>query len=467
MIRPTLLVLAALALPVIFAPQAPKTTVHAETPNDIPNIDLRATVAAAQAQAGEGPGDGIPATWCGDATTDNVDANAAFPASAAQIKVVYAFAADRPNRAGGWMDALQANVSVVNRYLSAQAGGTKGLRFDMGTRCGSQYVDIQVVPLPGAHAAYVDNFRAVAQDVQRALGDQGGPRNAIVLADALSSIGVERGLAETITGPSGEQPGSGNPHNNGGLTAVVFSRDGGEAPGPAARGFWPEGFLHEITHTLGAVQWGAPHSTQPAGQQNPAYGHCWQGADVMCYAEDQGAASQLVNECAPVPGAITLSFDCGRDDYFSPAPPPGSYLASHWNTYDSAFMASCETIAPACGGGELFVPAAPAPTGEPKVAGAARRGATLKASTGTWINEPTSFKYRWQRLSKGKWNSISGADGARYTPKTRDLGRPLRVSVAATNGDGTTATASAPTAPVGAVALNKTASAKGKKQRKR
>ena len=33
----------------------------------------------------------------------------------------------------------------------------------------------------------------------------------------------------------------------------------------------------------------APHSTQPVGFQNPRYGHCWQGADVMCYLEDSGA----------------------------------------------------------------------------------------------------------------------------------------------------------------------------------
>ena len=52
--------------------------------------------------------------------------------------------------------------------------------------------------------------------MQGALGDQGGPRNAIVLADGLSRIGTEHGLAETITGASGEQPGAGNPHNRGG-----------------------------------------------------------------------------------------------------------------------------------------------------------------------------------------------------------------------------------------------------------
>lgn len=447
------LTLSALALPVLLAPAAPPTTIHAETPDDIPNLNLRTAVTTARAAAGEHGADGLPATWCGDATTSDGKANAPFPAEDAQIKVVYAFAADRPNRAAGWMDALQANVTIVNRYLSAQAGGTKAIRFDMGTRCGPQYADIQLVPLPGAHAAYVDNFRAVADEVQRALGDQGGPRNAVVLADSLSSIGTERGLAETITDEAGERPGPDNPHNRGGLTAIVFTRDGAEAPGPGANGFWPEGFLHEITHTLGAVQWNAPHSTQPRGQRNPQYGHCWQGVDVMCYAEDQGAASQLVTECGPVPGAITVSFDCGRDDYFSPAPAPGSYLATHWNTYDSAFMAPCTAIAPACGGGveaSAPVPMVPTPTREPKIKGKTRRGATLKATPGSWMNRPTRFTYRWQRFSGKRWSTISGAGGARYTPKTRDVGRRLRVTVSASNQDGTTATASAPTAPVDA-----------------
>ena len=454
MLRPTLLVLAALTLSVIFAPDTPTTTIHAETPDDIPNLNLRAAVTTARAAAGENPADGIPNAWCGDATTANGEANAPFPAKDAQIKVVYAFAADRPNRAVSWMDALQADVAIVNRYLSAQAGGTKGLRFDMGTRCGPQYADIQVVALPGPHASYVDNFRAVAQEVQRALGDQGGPRNAVVLADGLSSLGTERGLAETVTGEPGERPGADNPHNHGGLTAVVFTRDGEAEPGAGANGFWPEGFLHEITHTLGAVQWGAPHSTQPRGQQNPAYGHCWQGVDVMCYAEDQGAASQLVTDCGPVPGAITVSFDCGRDDYFSPAPAPGSYLATHWNTYDSAFMAPCESIAPACGGSDApaSAPTVPTPTQEPKITGKTRRGATLKATTGSWMNQPTRFTYRWQRWNGTRWNSISGASRSKYRAKARDVGRRLRVTVAATNADGTTATASAPTAPVIAAA---------------
>ena len=70
----------------------------------------------------------------------------------------------------------------------------------MGTSCGPQYVDIQIVPLPGAALAYADNFCAISGAVQRALGAAGGPRNAIVLADGLSGGTQEYGLGETIMG---------------------------------------------------------------------------------------------------------------------------------------------------------------------------------------------------------------------------------------------------------------------------
>ena len=150
------------------------------------------------------------------------------------FKVVYAFAADRPNRFDGWKDALQANVAIVQRFLSAQDGGTKALRIDMGTRCGPQYVDIQVVQLPGTRASYADNFGAISSAVRGALGNAAGPRNAIILADGLAGGAQEYGLGETIMGTSGERPGAQNVHNRGGLTSILFSRDGGAAPGAAA-----------------------------------------------------------------------------------------------------------------------------------------------------------------------------------------------------------------------------------------
>lgn len=457
--------LATLALPTYALQHAPEEKLtHLDTRGQLQDVNLAEVVATAQA-AGDGA-DGLPTSWCGeDRTTDNT-ANAATPASKAQFKVVYAFAADQPNRFAGWRDAIQANVAIVQRFLSAQGGGTKAIRFDMGTSCGAQYVDIQIVPLPGPRSAYADNFSAISNAVQRALGATSTPRNTVVVADGLAGGSQEYGLGETIMGTSGEKQGASNVHNRGGLTSILFSRNGAAAPGAARWGWWPEGFLHEMTHNLGAVQWGAPHSTQPRGGSAPNYGHCWQGADVMCYVEDAGAAHAMQIDCAGLPGAIPQNYDCGRDDYFNPAPAAGSYLATHWNTYDSAFLAPCGEIAPACGGGALWVPQAPAATSPPTVGGAVRRGTTLTAGPGAWTNGPTGYAYQWQRLAAAGWEAIDAETDATYTITSDDLGRRLRVTVVATNPDGSASAASNPTAPVGASGVNRPASSTSKKGKK-
>jgi hypothetical protein len=222
-----------------------------------------------------------------------------------------------------------------------------------------------------------------------------------------------------------------------------------------------------MTHNLGAVQWGAPHSTEPPGQSLPQYGHCWQGADVMCYTEDSGAAHAMRIDCAALPGAIPESYDCGRDDYFNPAPAAGSYLATHWNTYDSAFLAPCGEIAPACGGGNLWVPTPPVATSPPSTVGNAHRGTAVVARPGVWSNSPAGYAYRWQRQDGGSWDDISGATDPRYLASSDDVGRRLRVVVVATNDDGSASAASAPTLPVGATRLDRKAATSSHKGRRR
>jgi hypothetical protein len=457
----TAFALASLALPTFALTQAetPDTITHSDTRNRLQDVNLAEVVRTVQAADGAA---GLPTAYCGEDRTTDYPANP----GKAYFKVVYAFAADRPNRFAGWRDALQANVSIVQRFLSAQGGGTKALRFDMGTSCGPQYVDIQIVPLPGPRAAYADNFGAISGAVNRALGASATPRNTIILADGLAGGAQEYGLGETIMGTSGEKPGATNLHNRGGLTSILFSRDGSAAPGASRWGWWPEGFLHEMTHNLGAVQWGAPHSTQPRGGSAPNYGHCWQGADVMCYVEDAGAAHAMQIDCAGIPGAIPQNYDCGRDDYFNPAPAPGSYLDTHWNTYDSAFLAGCGEIAPACGGGAAWVPQAPAATSPPTIGGTTRRGFKLTAGVGSWTNNPTKYAYQWQRLTAAGWQDVEAETGSSYLVTSDDLGRRLRVTVVATNPDGSAVASSAPTAPVGGSGIYRAASSTSKKAKR-
>src|ERR1700755_3149330 len=232
--------LALLGLATFGTPHRPNVSVHRDTRGQLQDVDLADVVQTAQADSTD---DGLPTAWCGDELTGNDTAHAATPASAPQFKVVYAYAADRPDRFAGWAGALQADVAIIDRFLSAEDGGKKALRFDMGTRCGAQYVDIQSVRLPGPRSTYTDNFGAIESAVGSALGGASGPRDAIILADGLSGSTQEYGLGETVLGPSGEVPGAANVHNGGGLTSVLFSRDGAPAPGTAKWGWWPEGML--------------------------------------------------------------------------------------------------------------------------------------------------------------------------------------------------------------------------------
>jgi hypothetical protein len=416
---------------------------HMDTRDQLAEVNVAATAAAAAA-----PG-ALPYAWCGDERTTDDVVHSALPATSPRFKIVYAHPADRPDRFAGWKDALQANIALVQRFLAAQSGGAKALRIDMGTRCGPQYADIQVVHLSRARAAYVDNFGAIVGEVEARLGTIDAPRNAVVFADTLNGGSYDYGLGENVLGPYGDDPGAANVHNRGGFASVLFTRDGRPAPGAGARGWWPEGMLHEITHNLGGVQWTAPHSTQPVGMANPRYGHCWQGYDVMCYLEDSGASHPMRNDCPRIGGAIPQAYDCGRDDYFNPRPPAGSYLATHWNVYDNAFLAPCARIAPACGGGMAgLVPAPPVATVVPQVSGTPRRGRPVGASVGSWRNGPLAYGYRWQRERRGRWVTISGANRSSYRPARADRGRRLRVQVIATNPDGSASAASPPSARV-------------------
>lgn len=88
---------------------------------------------------------------------------------------------------------------------------------------------------------------------------------------------------------------------------------------------------HELMHALGAIHPGAPHAT--------GRGHCYDGYDVMCYS-DGGHAWRKKTVCRSQTAMFRL--DCGKDDYFSIDPRPGSWLARHpgANIANSRFLAA-------------------------------------------------------------------------------------------------------------------------------
>jgi thermitase len=95
--------------------------------------------------------------------------------------------------------------------------------------------------------------------------------------------------------------------------------------------------------------------------------------------------------------------------------------------------------------------AVPFDTVVPTIAGTAQQEKQLTEAHGTWANEPTSFKYKWQQCD-GSGNNCAGIGAATnptYTPVAADVGHTIRVQETAINAKGQSAPAtSAATAVV-------------------
>jgi hypothetical protein len=92
----------------------------------------------------------------------------------------------------------------------------------------------------------------------------------------------------------------------------------------------------------------------------------------------------------------------------------------------------------------------PANVSLPTIAGEARAGAQLTASSGSWRNAPIGYAYRWRRCDTtgDACTPLPGATLATYTATAADVGATLRVIVTARNAAGKVDAVSPPTAVV-------------------
>ena len=231
-----------------------------------------------------------------------------------RIQAVYARALDVTDRYAGVRDSLRQWAAEADQavWMSAgQTGGGKRLRFVTDGDCQLEVAQATLSTLGD------DSFSQMRTELQ-ALGFNRGDRKYLVWVDA--AVGI-CGLGE-IYGDA--RPGQENRNNGGPMYARV------DAP------CWHYAELHEIFHTLGAVQPDAPHRS--------AARHCTDEADVMCYDDDASGPVVMTAFCPPEREAL---LDCGSDDYFHTDPAAGSYLAGHWNTASSSFLQDDDAPRPA------------------------------------------------------------------------------------------------------------------------
>ena len=108
--------------------------VHSDEGDPVPNgdpVNAAATdVAAELAQAGVTSVGLETAPWRG---TERATDNPASTSSGSKIKLVYAYAADQPDRFGQYASIIQTDAKAIAETVAATSGGTKTLRFDTGT----------------------------------------------------------------------------------------------------------------------------------------------------------------------------------------------------------------------------------------------------------------------------------------------------------------------------------------------
>jgi hypothetical protein len=282
-------------------------------------------------------------TWCGTPRASDDTANAAAGPGAA-IKVVYARPSDVADRFAARADLIQRDARDISTSFALAANGARTVRFDVGTSCGAANLDITSLTLPRTRAAYLGmslnaRVNALQIDLSGFAGGLTGTHDVLVYLEDLNAGDGVDGVATLY---ADDRHGATNASNRGGQFAFVLGDlDAGNRRTTAQ---------HELGHNLGAVQDSAPHSTLA--------GHCFERYDVMCYADGgpRGQVGNLVTACA-TPSAP--AWDCGAGDYFDPSPPAGSYLATHWNLLDSAYL--CAPAECFVGGGATSTAPSPGP----------------------------------------------------------------------------------------------------------
>jgi hypothetical protein len=280
-------------------------------------LDARAKLSGSEARYR------LPTAWCGDTRSTDNNSNE-FQNGGFRYHAIYALPADAPDRFAQFATSLQADAFQASALLEQSYG--RAIRFDLGTNCGPQYLDISVVRLPQT----TEQMRALAPTATGTLDAISNGINAagfptIRPTDTLESASKrDRNFVVWIDGPApqgacgqatsynDQKRDPSNLNNLGGKVAIVFPNGNG--------GFCSSNTVrHEIGHNLGALQPVAPHAFDGA-HCNDAY------EDTMCYSNSPRVTGS---------GQRGQFFDYGNDDYWDP---PAGVALPWWTANLNRFL---------------------------------------------------------------------------------------------------------------------------------
>ncbi|EME60094.1 RICIN domain-containing protein [Amycolatopsis decaplanina] len=226
--------------------------------------------------------------------------------SGKRVELVYVREAGQPDRYATVVPSLRAYASGIDDSFNdsaAATGGSRHLRYVTTAGAGCQVAVANLVVPDGTYQSGAIRDRAIQAGFYHA------DRDYMLFSDNPHTCAG-------TWGDSDDQPGPANAFNNGRhYTEIAVPCWGVNAA------------AHELGHMLGAVLPGAPHYQ--------GGGHCSQEWDLMCYGDTQSF------DCTE--RDFDRLLDCGHDDYFSTNPTPGSWLATHWNVANSAFLIKKDT----------------------------------------------------------------------------------------------------------------------------
>jgi hypothetical protein len=272
--------------------------------------------------------------------------------SGPRVQMIYGYYQGLPNRSALVAKQLRTEMAPrMQAVINAQSLGHElGIRFAWTKGCGA--IDLITVKFPVSVQNATDP-RDPGGQITRAIeylashGFNRQDRKYQVLWDGWNNGAC--GIGElALAGPASSLPlnplSEGLPtlggHTDPGTVvplpntkySMVFNHAGGKT-GPSC--FNTQGIskvvpqIHELFHTLGAVQLDSPNANT---------GHCNDAPSIMCPGQGPGYGGGISNKsCAKV---LVETLDCNMDDYWNPDPKVGSYLFNHWNIAKSTFFGS-------------------------------------------------------------------------------------------------------------------------------